>query len=309
MSDAGSPPDPLAAALTALAGDGVRRRELDRGGRMLRWVEAGDASPAIVVEAGAMSSVASFAAVFAALAPDHRVIAYDRAGYGLSDSVPFAVDQQVDDLLAVLEAAGPGPRVLVGHSWGGLLVQLTAWQRPDLVNGLVLVDPADERIWEALDAETRAEVGRRPDPHARAHDDPRSADVIRWDQELAVDIGRSVAADPAVTALVVDACLSYLRTDEQVFCYLDELPAIFADLDLLTARRADAVWPEMPVVVLTATKERPEDSTRVVLPVHEEVAALTGGRHVVVPDAGHYIHVDRPDLVIDTIREVAERAC
>jgi pimeloyl-ACP methyl ester carboxylesterase len=49
------------------------------------------------------------------------VIAYDRAGYGASDAAPVDLDLQLDDLVAVLEVAGPGPCVMVGHSWGGLL--------------------------------------------------------------------------------------------------------------------------------------------------------------------------------------------
>ena len=34
--------------------------------------------------------------------------------------------------------------MLAGHSWGGLLAQLVAFSRPDLVAGLVLMDPAHE---------------------------------------------------------------------------------------------------------------------------------------------------------------------
>ena len=36
------------------------------------------------------------------------------------------------------------PCVLAGHSWGGILVQLLAFRRPDLAAGLVLVDPGHE---------------------------------------------------------------------------------------------------------------------------------------------------------------------
>jgi pimeloyl-ACP methyl ester carboxylesterase len=38
--------------------------------------------------------------------------------------------------------------------------------------------------------------------------------------------------------------------------------------------------------------------------LQDEVVAAATGRHVIVPDAGHYIHVDRPDLVISAVREV-----
>ena len=94
---ANTAPDPVLAAFDQLVGGGAERRELDRGGRALRWVEAGEGTPTIVFEAGALSPVLTFAAVFQALAPDHRVIAYDRAGYGLSDPAPVNLAVQLSD--------------------------------------------------------------------------------------------------------------------------------------------------------------------------------------------------------------------
>ena len=61
-------PDQVAAAFGVLVGGGVERREMGRGARALRWLEAGEGEPTVVFEAGAMSPVASFAAVFKTLA-------------------------------------------------------------------------------------------------------------------------------------------------------------------------------------------------------------------------------------------------
>jgi pimeloyl-ACP methyl ester carboxylesterase len=58
--------------------------------------------------------------------------------------------------------------------------------------------------------------------------------------------------------------------------------------------------------VLTATKGRPPDSTEQVLAVQEDLVAATGGRHIVVPEAGHYLHIDRPDLVVQAVRDVLQ---
>ena len=82
------------------------------------------------------------------LAPHVRVAAYDRAGLGGSDPAPglTVIDRQVDDLASVITGLGAGPCVLAGHSWGGILVQLLAFRRPDLAAGLVLVDPGHEEM-------------------------------------------------------------------------------------------------------------------------------------------------------------------
>lgn len=297
--------DKAAEAFDALV-SGVRRRELDRGGRKLRWLEAGTGKPTVVLEAGAGSPSTTWAAVFAALAPGHRVIAYDRAGYGASDPAPLGLDLQVGDLLAVLGAAGPEPCLLVGHSWGGLLTQLAAWARPELIAGLVLVDPSHERLWlEPPHPEDLRGWARYSNPAVAAAEDPRSADVLAYADELAHDAARSASEDPTVRALLIDAASSYLATDEQLRIHIDEFPMILSHLDELADRRENALWPKVPIVTLTATKGRPAEYIPPVIAAQDQLAALTGARHTVVPDSGHYIHIDRPDLVAEAVREVA----
>ena len=309
MRTSGSARDTATTAFSALVRSGVQRREVDRGGRFLRWLEAGTGEPAVVFEAGAASPSTTWAAVFAALAPRHRAIAYDRAGYGASDPAEPSVDLQLGDLVAILESAGPTPCVLVGHSWGGLLAQLVTWERPELVAGLVLVDPSHERLWlEPVDADALLGWARFSDPALPAAEDPRSADVLSFGDELARDVAYSASDDPAIRSLLIEATQSYLATDQQVRMHIDEFPMILGYLHELADRRRSAVWPELPVVTLTATKGRPLEYVPPVIAAQEELVAAVGATHIVVPDSGHYLHVDRPDLVIRSIQEVLVRA-
>jgi pimeloyl-ACP methyl ester carboxylesterase len=58
---------------------------------------------------------------------------------------PHGLQQDVDDVVALISAAQlPGPFVFVAHSYGGLIADLLARTRPDLVAGLVMVDPVSE---------------------------------------------------------------------------------------------------------------------------------------------------------------------
>jgi pimeloyl-ACP methyl ester carboxylesterase len=99
----------------------------------------------------------AWAGVLPAVAGHTRVIAYDRAGTGASDPVsPLTVDDEIGDLAALIGEAADGRCVLAGHSWGGLLVQLATFRHPDLVAGLVLVDPADEEVLAAIPWAMRA---------------------------------------------------------------------------------------------------------------------------------------------------------
>jgi pimeloyl-ACP methyl ester carboxylesterase len=117
-------------------------------------VEAGDGQPAVVLEAGLNNGAASWGRVMPLLAPHVRVAAYDRAGIGGSPPAPnlVTIDRQIDDLTTLITGLAVGPCVLAGHSWGGVLVQLLAFRRPELVAGLVLVDPGHEEMESALPA-------------------------------------------------------------------------------------------------------------------------------------------------------------
>jgi pimeloyl-ACP methyl ester carboxylesterase len=300
--------DIAADAFNACLTIGVRRRELDRGGRKLRWLEAGAGDPPVVFESGAASNSVTWAAVFVALAPDHRVIAYDRAGYGASDPAPLSVDGQLADLIALLEAVAPDPAILVGHSWRGLLAQLVAWSRPELIAGLLLLDPSHERFWLDLTEppDLRA-IGGHPDLTQPAKADHCSADLTSYADQLSHEVAASVSDDPRIRDLFVQASRSYLATDEQLGIHLDEVPMIVDRLEDLTHHRSTATWPEVPTIILTATKGRPPRFVAPVIAIQEQVARAANAQHIVVPDSGHYIHVDRPDLVTRLVRDIAAR--
>jgi pimeloyl-ACP methyl ester carboxylesterase len=99
-------------------------------------------------------------AVFPEVSNFTRVCAYDRPGTSRKDNTvtdstpvrqPTTAQQGVADLHALLIAAKePGPYVLVGHSWGGLIARLFASMYPDEVAGLVLVDSASEFLKSSL---------------------------------------------------------------------------------------------------------------------------------------------------------------
>jgi pimeloyl-ACP methyl ester carboxylesterase len=128
------------------------------GGEALWRVEAGAGRPDVVLEAGRNDVSGSWRRVMPLLAPHVHVVAYDRAGLGASapPPEPVTVAGQVDDLASLITEMAAGPCVLAGHSWGGILVQVLAWRRPELVAGLVLVDPGHERMTEALPWPARA---------------------------------------------------------------------------------------------------------------------------------------------------------
>jgi pimeloyl-ACP methyl ester carboxylesterase len=82
--------------------------------------------PALVLVMGAFCDRHSTRSLTKLLAPEFTVYEYDRRGRGASgDTAPYAVTREVEDLVAVVDAAGGAPFVF-GHSSGAILALETA---------------------------------------------------------------------------------------------------------------------------------------------------------------------------------------
>jgi pimeloyl-ACP methyl ester carboxylesterase len=119
---------------------------VDIGGRDLNLNCKGNGSPTIVFENGLGSNLGTwFKTGIADAFPSVRTCAYDRVNTGTSDRDParHTGRDSVRDLHTLLDvAAVPGPYLLVGHSFGGLLAAMYAGTYPAEVRGLVLIDPS-----------------------------------------------------------------------------------------------------------------------------------------------------------------------
>ncbi len=126
---------------------GVRMIDLD--GRTVRVQAIGlqdrrPGAPVIVFEAGASNSLEVWRGILPQIASMAPVVAYDRAGLGRSewDDTSPTPRHVTDRLRRVLRQIGADPPyVLVGFSWGGMLVRYFAGYYPGDVVGLVFVDP------------------------------------------------------------------------------------------------------------------------------------------------------------------------
>ena len=110
--------------------------------------EASASQPTVILEAGAGEFSVDWSLLQPRVARFARVCSYDRAGSGWSDlgPRPRTMHQIVWELHALLEKAGERPPyVLVGHSYGGLLVRVYASVYPAEVAGIALEESGDER--------------------------------------------------------------------------------------------------------------------------------------------------------------------
>ena len=100
--------------------------------------------PALILVDGALTvhSSGSGQELAKLLAPHFTVYGFDRRGRGESgDTLPYAVDREIDDIEALIDRAGGGPAFLYGHSSGGPLAMRAAIRLGGKVSKIALYEP------------------------------------------------------------------------------------------------------------------------------------------------------------------------
>ncbi len=278
----------------ALRDSPVPGRLIDVDGHLIHLLCEGSGSPTVILEAGLPGSSLTWASVVPQIAKLARACTYDRAGYAWSESAagPRTTSQIVRELRLLLQNAQvEAPYVLVGHSFGGLVSQLYAGRFPDEVAGMVLVDSshADLRLRMAdleqmgtlsLGVRILAPLGvpRRLLPVPAGSPQSRASSVVAMEKKLLMTTGslRAMASE-----------LGGLRES------LNEVAADSPDLG------------SKPLVVLTEGRRRAGFWHE----LQEKLTNLsTASQWVVAENAGHFIHHDQPELVVDAVRRVVELA-
>jgi pimeloyl-ACP methyl ester carboxylesterase len=280
---------------------------VDVGGRRLHVICSGAGAPTVVLEAGASAFAIDWTLVQREIARTNRVCAYDRAGYGWSDSSTAATRASAaTDLHALLRAAGEAPPyVLVGASLGGLLVRLYQADYPNEVVGLVFVDPSSEdRLFTFFDGQAVAIASLSAEQY-RSTFPQRSVRVPRRSPQTGSPFDRlprdlydlRVKLDTRLIASAPDV-VSY----EMMVSYGEEERARLARLMELRSKQPHPLG-DLPTVVLT----RGLDVGDGLRETHAALAQLsTNWRHSVIAGAGHEIHLFEPGAVVQAIGDVTD---
>lgn len=294
-------------------------RLIDVNGTQLHVRELGQGRPAVVLESGIGASSLSWADIQPQIAAFTRVISYDRAGLGWSARarVPRSVPVMVEELHALLSKIEDSPPyVLVGHSFGGLLVRAYAAAHPLQVAGLVLVDPVSVANWANCSEPDRARLqlgvmlAKRGAWLARFGVVRAALAVLvaggRWLPKLAARAGGRRGAT-AVTNIVGEVSnlpaevwplVRSHWSDPKCFRALSEYLGCLPESALYASRLAPLRG--IPTTILSAASATPGE-----LQERDRWVSESGlGRHIRVPDSGHWLHLEHPDLVIGAVREM-----
>lgn len=201
-----------------------------------------------------------------------RTVRYDVRGHGAADETPVAdIATLADDLIAVLNGLEIGQAHLVGHSWGGQIVQQAAIDHTDRVRRLSLLCTRSSPMpaFAGLAAAVRAGQAQPEDS------------LERWfsPDELA-------QPDPLV------ATVTRLLGRANLDCWAVALDQI-AGFDALARLRAL----NLPVDLLAADR----DPVATVAHMAQIAAALPNAALRVLTDAGHLGPLQYPQVVADVI--------
>jgi pimeloyl-ACP methyl ester carboxylesterase len=291
-------------------------RLVDTGNGRLHLHVQGASSPVIVMESGLAASSLSWSLVQPKLAEFARACTYDRAGLGWSPAVSKSrtLRETVADLHAALSRADlPGPYILVGHSFGGLLMRVFAHLYPDQVTGLVLIDPVSIAYWAACTPYERRRIW------GGAHLSRRGAwlariGVVRAALTLLVSGGRRIPQlIGRISAPQAAGLMSRLVGEVQKlppatwpivrahWSRPKAFAAMAATLEALPSSACEAATMPIPaeiaVIILSAASATPAE-----LAERDRWAAQsTNGRHIRTEGTGHWLQLERPELVVKAV--------
>jgi pimeloyl-ACP methyl ester carboxylesterase len=292
-------------------------RWIDIGGkRKLYLVEKGSSGPTVLFEAAIAATSLNWFHIQEAVSRFAFTASYDRGGLGWSSPCRTARTPAniTAELHQMLEGAGIAPPyILVGHSFGGLVMRRFALDYPEEVTSVVLVDPMRCEEWPPLNPGKQSEIDRgkklfRVAIHAARIGLARLAVTSlflrsgRTANQLAGAAGNGglhvlnrikseVGKMPREVWPVIAAHWSRPGNYAGMRSHVEAVPDT-----VLEMHNAESIK-NIPVLVLTPGKSTPLSE--------EEISRIgNSAQQVIASRSAHWIHLDQPDLVIDSIREM-----
>lgn len=259
-------------------------------GRQLSALRGGTGETLVVFEAGLGMPAAYWLPVMRLLAPTHRVLAYDRAGYGSStpDSLRRTRTRLAHDLVDVAVSEETSSVILVGHSWGGPIMYEASRILAEKVHlgGLVAVDPSDPHFADDFTPWQLALYGKLL--VAAAH--------IGLAKYAAKPLVRAMPAEDAAQVCAAVGSVAAAKAQKA------ELRDFIAGL-----RTTPLDLPNVPIRIISGTKNDKGESRaqrETVNNAHRRTAAIVDGEFVPAPNSSHAIPCTEPELIARVIRDL-----
>jgi pimeloyl-ACP methyl ester carboxylesterase len=284
QADGTSPPPPLG-------------KLVDVGGYRVHLYCTGAGSPTVVIVGAGYSF--DWGLVQSEVSKFTQVCSYDHSGIGWSGDGPKdSCDLRVNEVHAALKNVGiKGPYVLVGHSLGGLVARAYAEKYPEETVGIVFVDHAYQ---------AGAGVGTmRPGILLRA---PEGSYVAKSSPPVAGGVGPvgfGLQGDPNFSRLSAQDqelhrwFMTKERDQKALQANLEIVPQCFADADAAIKKHNHPLG-DKPVVNVDTPDSAGTELQKTLM------SLSTNSKEMTAEKSGHFVIIDRPDVVIDAIGQVVQ---
>ncbi|MEU6545588.1 alpha/beta hydrolase [Streptomyces sp. NPDC046859] len=238
---------------------------------------------------------------------------HGRSGRGVAQTQEgrhVDIEQLGRDLKAVIDAAAPeGPLVLVGHSMGGMTMMALADQYPELIRERVvataLVGTSSGRLGEVNFGLPVAGVNavRRVLPGVLKALGQR-AELVEKGRRATADLFAGIIKRYSFSSRDVDPAIARFAERMIEGTPIDVVAEFYPAFTDHDKTEALALFTEMPVLVLAGVGDLVTPSE------HSEAIAdlLPDAELVLVPDAGHLVMLEHPEVVTDRLADLLTRA-
>jgi len=257
--------------------DAVKSGYLDVDGGKIYYEQAGHGPDVVLIHDGLLHS-AVWDAQFSDLSKDHRVVRYDRRGYGRSMPEPTQLYDNVEDLDALLRTLHVEHAVVVGSSAGGGLAIEYTLAHPDRVTAVVLSGAVVDGLGYTTHFMRRAYEN---------FDQDIGVTIDRWVNERYTVAPGNTAARERMKQLLTEYPHD-LSFGKHRFVKLSSTPAL---------RRLSEIT--VPTLILVGSED--------IADVHAHAGAIeagiVGSVRKIIPGAGHLSYMERPEIFNHEIRE------
>lgn len=237
---------------------------------------------------------------------------HGRSGRGVAqtrDDEPVTIEQLGRDLKAVIDATVPeGPIVLVGHSMGGMTVMALADQYPELIRervvGVAFVGTSSGRLGEVNYGLPVAGVNavRRVLPGVLKALGQR-ADLVEKGRRATADLFAGIIKRYSFASRDVDPAVARFAERMIEGTPIDVVAEYYPAFNDHDKTEALAHFADLPVLVLAGVQDLVTPSE------HSEAIAdlMPDAELVLVPDAGHLVMLEHPEVVTDRLADLLTR--
>lgn len=279
----------LVVALLSSAAPTVRAVDIGNG-ITLHYVDEGKGTPVIFVH-GSLSDGGYWTDQVDRFAEHYRAIAYSRR-YNYPNNNParrgYSAVTDAEDLRAFIHALHLGRVVVIGHSYGALTALFLAAKHPEVVRTLVLAEPPAISLLKDLPGD-EAKTGKAMfEDIQRRMVAPMQQAFRRGDREAGVAVFIDyVFNDPHAWDKMTRAARDETLRDAHEWDVMMGTGTLFPPIEPRAIRRITA-----PVLLLSGSKTYPF----LKLITEQLGRLLPNSETIVLPDAGHQMWYQEPDL-------------